>query len=171
MPPRSRRSRSRPRPRRVRGRRSWTRSRPSRSVPTIAAKLKAEIDSIGEDRRKLNALLIGSAAKIRAVEERIAAAEARPASAAKQREHHPPLARKPQSRDRRGAGSLAANRPQPAARPDGQPGRRAAIGAHRDFAGRRAARHEGRGRHAGRRPVRVSASTDRNSRRTGRPRS
>jgi septal ring factor EnvC (AmiA/AmiB activator) len=43
----------------------------------LAAKLKAEIDAIGEDRRKLNALLIGSAATIRAVEDRIAAAEGR----------------------------------------------------------------------------------------------
>src|SRR4051794_21589722 len=43
----------------------------------IAAKLKAELDAVGEDRRKLNALLIGSAANIRAVEDRIAAAETR----------------------------------------------------------------------------------------------
>jgi len=43
----------------------------------IAARLKAELDAIGEDRRKLNALLIGSAANVRAVEDRIAAAEAR----------------------------------------------------------------------------------------------
>ncbi|MEA2879315.1 MAG: murein hydrolase activator [Hyphomicrobiales bacterium] len=43
----------------------------------LAARLKAELDSIGEDRRKLNALLIGSAANIRALEESIAAAEAR----------------------------------------------------------------------------------------------
>src|SRR5256885_17087076 len=40
-----------------------------------AAKLKAELESIGEDRRKLNALLIDSAAKTRTAEERIAAAE------------------------------------------------------------------------------------------------
>src|SRR5205085_10441892 len=46
----------------------------------IAAKLKAELDAIGEDRRKLNALLIGSVANIRAVEDRIAAAETRLAS-------------------------------------------------------------------------------------------
>src|SRR5947207_12278993 len=43
----------------------------------IAARLKAELDAVGEDRRKLNALLIGSAANVRAVEDRIAAAEAR----------------------------------------------------------------------------------------------
>src|SRR5881392_4128066 len=43
----------------------------------IATKLKAEIDAIGEDRRKLNALLIGSAATIRGAEDRIAAAETR----------------------------------------------------------------------------------------------
>jgi murein hydrolase activator len=43
----------------------------------IAAKLKAELDSIGEDRRKLNAMLIGSAASIREVEERIEATEGR----------------------------------------------------------------------------------------------
>jgi septal ring factor EnvC (AmiA/AmiB activator) len=43
----------------------------------LAAKFKAELDSIGEDRRKLNALLIGSAASIREVEERIEATEGR----------------------------------------------------------------------------------------------
>src|SRR5262245_41379671 len=43
----------------------------------FTAKLKAELDAIGEDRRKLNALLIGSAATIRAVEDRIAVAEGR----------------------------------------------------------------------------------------------
>lgn len=42
-----------------------------------AAKLKAEVDAIGEDRRKLNALLIGSASTIQSVEGRIAAAETR----------------------------------------------------------------------------------------------
>src|SRR6476661_8475144 len=36
----------------------------------LTAKLKAELDAIGEDRRKLNAMLIGSAASIREVEER-----------------------------------------------------------------------------------------------------
>ncbi len=43
----------------------------------IEAKLKAELDAIGEDRRKLNQLLIGSAATARSVEERIVAAEKR----------------------------------------------------------------------------------------------
>src|ERR1043165_6560051 len=43
----------------------------------VAAKLKAELDAIGEDRRKLNVLLIGSAATIRAAEERMTAAEGR----------------------------------------------------------------------------------------------
>ena len=43
----------------------------------LAAKLKAELEAIGEDRRKLNQLLIGAATGIRAVEDRIAAAEAR----------------------------------------------------------------------------------------------
>ena len=43
----------------------------------IATKLKAELDAIGEDRRKLNQLLIGSAASMRSVEERIVAAEKR----------------------------------------------------------------------------------------------
>ena len=42
-----------------------------------AAKLKAELEAIGEDRRKLSALLIGSAGNIRAVEERIEATEGR----------------------------------------------------------------------------------------------
>jgi septal ring factor EnvC (AmiA/AmiB activator) len=43
----------------------------------LAAKLKAEIDAIGEDRRKLNGLLISSAATVRSMEERIDAAEKR----------------------------------------------------------------------------------------------
>ena len=43
----------------------------------LAAKLKAEIDAIGEDRRKLNQLVLGSAASIRAVEDRIEGAEKR----------------------------------------------------------------------------------------------
>jgi septal ring factor EnvC (AmiA/AmiB activator) len=43
----------------------------------LAAKLKAEVEAIGEDRRKLSALLIGSAASARAVEDRIAATEKR----------------------------------------------------------------------------------------------
>src|ERR1700752_1502253 len=43
----------------------------------LSARLKAELDAIGEDRRKLNAMLIGSAASIRDLETRQAAAEAR----------------------------------------------------------------------------------------------
>ena len=43
----------------------------------IEAKLKAELDAIGEDRRKLNQLLISSAGKAREAEERVAAAEKR----------------------------------------------------------------------------------------------
>jgi septal ring factor EnvC (AmiA/AmiB activator) len=41
------------------------------------AKLQAEIDAIGADRRKLNQALIGTAARLRAVEGRLAEAEAR----------------------------------------------------------------------------------------------
>jgi len=41
------------------------------------AKLKAELEAIGEDRRKLNAMLLGSAASIRDLETREAAAETR----------------------------------------------------------------------------------------------
>ena len=36
----------------------------------LTARLKAELDAIGEDRRKLNAMLIGSAATIRDLEDR-----------------------------------------------------------------------------------------------------
>ena len=43
----------------------------------IAAKLKGEIDAIGEDRRKLNQMLISSAASMRTVEDRIVEAEKR----------------------------------------------------------------------------------------------
>jgi septal ring factor EnvC (AmiA/AmiB activator) len=43
----------------------------------IAARLKTELDAIGEDRRKLNALLIDTAARIRTAEDRVAAAEKR----------------------------------------------------------------------------------------------
>src|SRR6266480_2158050 len=43
----------------------------------FVAKLKAEIEAIGEDRRKLNAMLIGSAASMRTIEDRMAATETR----------------------------------------------------------------------------------------------
>jgi len=43
----------------------------------LTAKLKAELEAIGEDRRKLNAMLLGSAASIRDLETREAAAETR----------------------------------------------------------------------------------------------
>ena len=43
----------------------------------IEARLKAELDAIGEDRRKLNQLVISSAATARAVEEKVTAAEKR----------------------------------------------------------------------------------------------
>ena len=43
----------------------------------VAAKLKAELDAIGEDRRKLSQLLIGTAANLRTVEDRIAESERR----------------------------------------------------------------------------------------------
>src|SRR4051812_44902588 len=43
----------------------------------LTAKLKAELDAIGEDRRKLNAMLLGSAASIRELEGRQTAAEGR----------------------------------------------------------------------------------------------
>ena len=43
----------------------------------VAARLKAELDAIGEDRRKLSQLLIGTAANIRTVEDRIAESERR----------------------------------------------------------------------------------------------
>jgi len=43
----------------------------------ITVKLKAELEAIGEDRRKLNAMLIGSAATIRDLETRQTAAEGR----------------------------------------------------------------------------------------------
>jgi septal ring factor EnvC (AmiA/AmiB activator) len=43
----------------------------------IAQKLKAELDAIGEDRRKLNTLLLTTAANIRAVEDRTAETERR----------------------------------------------------------------------------------------------
>src|SRR4051812_23168928 len=41
------------------------------------AKLRAEIEAIGEDRRKLNDALIGTATRLRAAEERIGAVETR----------------------------------------------------------------------------------------------
>jgi septal ring factor EnvC (AmiA/AmiB activator) len=48
----------------------------------VAAKLKAELDAIGEDRRKLNQLLIATAANMRAVEDRITGSERRLATLA-----------------------------------------------------------------------------------------
>ncbi len=46
-------------------------------VMDAEAKLKREVEAIGEDRRKLNQSLIDTAARLRAVEERIAGAETR----------------------------------------------------------------------------------------------
>src|SRR6478672_4872257 len=43
----------------------------------LAARLKAEIDAIGEDRRKLNTMLLSSASTVRDLENRQAAAEGR----------------------------------------------------------------------------------------------
>jgi septal ring factor EnvC (AmiA/AmiB activator) len=48
-----------------------------RRTAETARKLEEEIDALGEDRRKLNQSLIDAAARIRAVEERIAATQAR----------------------------------------------------------------------------------------------
>jgi septal ring factor EnvC (AmiA/AmiB activator) len=48
-----------------------------RKVLENEARLKREIDSIGDDRRKLNQQLIDTAARVRAVEDRIAKADAR----------------------------------------------------------------------------------------------
>ena len=58
--------------------RNSRRCRPSARKPSEAeAKLREEIDAIAGDRRKLNEQLIETAARVRAVEQRIAAAEAR----------------------------------------------------------------------------------------------
>src|SRR5262245_8441616 len=48
-----------------------------REAAEAEARLRREIESLGEDRRKLNDALISTAARLRAVEERISAAEAR----------------------------------------------------------------------------------------------
>lgn len=48
-----------------------------KKAAATTARLKAEIDAIGEDRRQLNDALIRTAARVRAVEERIAATEGR----------------------------------------------------------------------------------------------
>ena len=83
------------------------------------AKLKREIESIGDDRRKLNQQLIDTAARVRSVEERIAADRGAPQAARRQRGGAPQIARGAPRRHRRSAGRPAAHRPPAAARHDG----------------------------------------------------
>ena len=109
-----------------------------KSAETEAA-LKREIEQIGADRRKLNQALIDTAARLRDVETKIAATEAR----LKPLDDNERSIRK--SLDGRRAvigevlAALAAHRPPAAAGLDRQPGGRAAIGAHRHGARRGAA--------------------------------
>ena len=125
----------------------------------LTVRLKAELDAIGEDRRKLNAMLIGSAATIRDLETRQAAAEARLGSLQTSEDT---VRRSLGSRRAVIAEVLAAlqrvgRKPPPAllVSPGGCP----AIGADCDPAWRRAAGHEDRSRHAAGRSRRTGKTT------------
>ena len=102
-------------------------------------KLRAEIDALGEDRRKFNQALIDGAAKVKEIEKRLTANEARIKPLQDQERS---LRASLDERQAVIAEVLAAlqrigRRPPPAVMVE--PGRRAAIGAHRDLARRRAA--------------------------------
>ena len=111
-------------------------------------KLRAEIDTLGEDRRKFNQALIDGAAKVKDIEKRLTANETRIKPLQDQERTSARLARRTPRRDRGSARGLAAHRPPAAAGRHGQPGRRAAIGAHRDPARRRAAGDARKSAHA-----------------------
>jgi hypothetical protein len=120
----------------------------------LAAKLKAELDAIGEDRRKLNALLIGSAPVF--ATPKSASRRPKAGSTPLDATRIPSAARlQAAARSSPRCWPPAASGPQAAAGPPGQPRGCAAVGAHRDPARRRTARHESRGRHADRRSCRT----------------
>ncbi len=75
-----------------------------RKSAEAAAALRAEIEKIGADRRKLNQDLIDTAARLRGVEDKIEATQDASATARRHRSRHPQIARGPARRDRRSAG-------------------------------------------------------------------
>ncbi len=76
----------------------------------IQAKLKDEIEAIGEDRRKLNQALIDGAARLRDTEDRIVETEGRLKPLDDSERGAAPIARRPARHHRRGAGRAAAHR-------------------------------------------------------------
>ena len=160
-------SRSRPRPPRARAKRNSARFRPSRSgPPTLPPSSRPR--STPSARTAASSISCCSARlpTIRAVEDRIAAAEKRLGGLSGNEDT---IRRSLGSRRAVIAEVLAAlqrlgRHPPPALLV--QPGRCPAIGARCHFVGRRAARHEDRGRHAGRRSCRTCESPPRNCVRT-----
>ena len=118
------------------------------------ANLRREIERIGDDRRKLNRQLIDVAARVRTIEQQIAAGEQRlPPLDEKERTLRTSLDAPPPPH-RQCAGGAATHRPQPAAGDAGDAGRRAAIGALGDPVRRGAAGDAPGRRGARRRPRR-----------------
>ena len=138
-----------------------------RKAAETEAKLRSEIEAISEDRSKLNAALIETAARVR-VAGNPDRRERRPHQTLDDNERaiRNSLAKR-RGRHRRGPGSAAAHRPAPAAGPHGAARRCAAVGAHRHDAGRGPAGDAGRGRGADRRPHRAGARAQGDRRRGG----
>ena len=126
------------------------------------AKLRREIEAIGDDRRALNQQLIDCAARVRDVEANIEATRRAPQAARRTRaisaNRSTSAAPRSSRFSPRSAGSAASRR-----RAAGAAGRRAESGAHRHHAWRRGSRYARRGRRARRRPRRSPACARRSS--------
>ena len=101
------------------------------------AELTKEIDAIGTDRRQLNDDLISTAARIRALEERMSAAEQRFSTLSDTELRLGRVAQEPAERGGRNSGGAAAARPEPPAPHSGIARGRARQFARRHAAGRR----------------------------------
>ena len=121
------------------------------------AKLKREIEALGDDRRALNQQLIDTAAHVRGVEASIEATEGRLKPLDEQETPFSEIARRTPRGDHRDSRRPATGRAPAAAGADGAAGGCAAGGAHGHHARRRAAGDAGPGRGARWRPRRPPA--------------
>ena len=132
--------------------------------------LRRELDQIGDDRRKLNRQLIDVAARVRTIEQQIAAGEQRLPPLDEKEADLARVARRAPPRHRQCAGGAATHRPQSAARDAGDAGGRPAIGAFGDPV-RRGAAGDAQGRRGARQRPRgagVGAQGDRDRARQSR---
>ena len=133
-----------------------------RAVARQRGRLKREIESIGDDRRKLNQQLIDTAARVAA--SRTASPRPRSGSSRSMNASRRCASRsRNAASDRRGAGGPAADRPPAAARAPGQAEDALQVGARGDDAGRGAAGDAAGDRSAHRRSRRIGAAAHRAS--------